>query len=49
MVLFKPGLRTADEIVYILMAKYTIIFLHSQNVEMIAFLIIVMKAFLPFL
>lgn len=37
-VLCKPGLLTADQVVYILMAKNAIIFLYSQNVEMIAVL-----------
>lgn len=36
-VLRKPAwLPPADRVVYILKAKYAIIFLHSQNVEMIA-------------
>ena len=47
MVLRKPGPLTVEEVIYILLAKYAIIFLHSQNVEMIAFLVIDLKARLP--
>lgn len=49
MVLCKPGHLTADWVVYILMAKNAIIFLYSQNVEMIAVLMVVLEALLPFL
>ena len=47
MVLCKPGSLTVEEVIYILIAKNAIIFLHSQNVEMIAFLVIDLKALLP--
>ena len=45
-VLCTPGPLTL-EMIYILIAKYAIIFLHSQNIEMIAFLVIDLKALLP--